>query len=323
MHNQDSTARKTVSDFVKAFSCSYAMAGNMSKVLELENQEVLSSSVIGFGSGLATMGDTCGAVSAAIAVLGARFPETPFAELCCLAHDFYTELERRAGAATCGGVHGGKHLAKNFRRAILTGKTRACTRVIRTGVEILAEIDHDHQSFAATCSDRAGIKAIARHFEQESFHCCRTTVLAIGQRLDLPVEGLLAPSQGFCGGIGFNGTMCGAISGGVLCLGLAASLDLSSARLDNTMRIVLHALIRSDGIFRDEKRFPPAKLYAQCREVYHAIEKDYGSAHCRQILGLQLDIEEDGEHFIRAGMLDRCRSISRTVAGTVADVLTS
>jgi len=328
MSSKVDIGQKTVSDFIRVFSCSYAMAGNLARVMDMAHDDLLSSSVIGFGSGLATMGDTCGAMNAAIAVLGARYPDMPFPEFCSLCHSYYSELERRAGAADCGRIHGGKHLAGNFRRAILMGKTRACTKVVRAGAEILVE----YSSWKEGSSEHAGgdefrerqipngpgVKRIAQYFEQESFHCCASTIRQIAGKLHVPAADLAGPGRGFCGGIGFNGTMCGAIAGGVLSLGLLARLDLGSAGLRNTIRIVLHGLLKSEGIFRDEKHFPPARLYAQCREVYQAVEQGYGAPHCREILGLRLDKEEDQDRFIREGMLDRCRSISRTVAETVA-----
>ena len=61
------------------------------------------------------------------------------------------------------------------------------------------------------------------------------------------------------------GDTCGAVNGGavaagVLCLGLKAGVDLSRSGYKGTVRIMFYGLIKSDGIFRDEKRFAPAKL---------------------------------------------------------------
>ena len=50
--------KKVVSDFAKALSCSYSVTLNLGRVLGVGDDDLLLRSVVGFSSGVATMGDT-------------------------------------------------------------------------------------------------------------------------------------------------------------------------------------------------------------------------------------------------------------------------
>ena len=64
--------KKVVVDFIKAFSCAYSVTKNLSLELGAEIDPVLLRSVVGFSSGISTMGDTCGVANGGVAVLGSR-----------------------------------------------------------------------------------------------------------------------------------------------------------------------------------------------------------------------------------------------------------
>ncbi len=308
--------KKVVSDFIKAFSCSYSTTKNLGSVLGVEEDDLLLRSVVGFSSGVGTMGDTCGAVNGGVVLLGKRFPEMPSVQFHSLCSEFYRRLEERVDTPDCGKVHGGKHLVSNFRRAILTGKSRKCVEILKEGSGVLSELAREVEegSFSYYHSD---IESAVSHFEANTFHCSQSVISEVGSKLNIPVDHILGPSKGFCGGIGFNGTLCGAISAGVLCLGLKAGVDLSRSGYGNTLKIMFYGLLQSDGVFKDEKKFAPAKLYEQCREVYRTVEREYGAVHCREILGLRLDTENGIQQYIAEGKITHCRNIVRTVTDTV------
>ncbi len=315
--------KKVVSDFAKALSCSYSVTLNLGQVLGADDDDLLLRSVVGFGSGVATMGDMCGAVNGAIIVLGRRFSELPSPQFHLLCSEYFRRLEQRVGTPNCGKIHGGKHLASDFRRAILTGKSRKCMKILKEGSEILAklaqQVEEKDVSFIEE-HDYAGIEKITQYFEQKSFHCCQSTISEIGRQSSIQIEHISNPSRGFCGGIGFNGTLCGAIVGGVLCLGSRAGVDLSKSGYKDTLRIVLQGLLKSDGIFRDEKRFLPAKLYGQCQKVYRTVEEKYGGTDCQDILALRLDTENGVQQYIADNKINLCHSIVQTVADAVISV---
>lgn len=322
----EKVSRETLKDFIKAFSCAYSITLNLSRTLGLEEDPLLLQSVVGFSSGVSTMGDTCGAMNGGIIVLGKRFPDDELAssKFYALCSEYFRRLEDRVGTPNCGIVHGGKHLTNNFRRAILTGKNIKCMSILKHSSEILADLVQLVQQKNFNFIEEhncASIERMSQYFEEQSFHCCRSTISQIDKQSKKQAEPILRTSRGFCGGIGFNGTLCGAIAGGVLCLGLNSDVDLGKSGYKDSFKIVLHGLIKSDGIFSDEKRFLPAKLFSKCKEVYQKIEEKYGGAHCEDIIGLRLDTEEGSQQYITDKKIDICRNVVRDVADTVAFLL--
>ncbi len=311
---------KVVVDFIKAFSCAYSVTKNLSEEVGGEIDPMLLRSVVGFSSGISTMGDTCGVASGGVAVLGRKYSQLPSGQLYLLCAEYFRRLESTVGTPNCGVVHGGKHLARNFRRALLTGKTMKCVEVLAHGARTLKELDGlaAGGDFSFAEPERAQcIDAAARCFEQECFHCSRTVISAVAEEVELPVEHVLDPARGFIGGIGFNGTVCGAISGGVLCLGLLSGVDLRGSGYSNAAGIVFHGLLKSDKIFEDEKRFPAARLFDACKQLYRTVEGEFGSAHCQEILGARLDQPGGCEWYQREKKIDLCRKIAGVAVETV------
>ena len=133
--------KKVVVDFIKAFSCAYSVTKNLGLELEVETDPLLLRSVVGFSSGISTMGDTCGVANGGVAVLGKKYSDLPSDRLYLLCAEYFRRLESRVGTPNCGVVHGGKHLARNFRRAILTGKTIKCVEVLAHCAQVLKDFD--------------------------------------------------------------------------------------------------------------------------------------------------------------------------------------
>ena len=72
--------KQVIADFLRSPFCSYATTKVLSNVVGANEDQFLLCSVLGFSSGVATMGDTCGAVSGGVVVLGKRFPNLPSAQ---------------------------------------------------------------------------------------------------------------------------------------------------------------------------------------------------------------------------------------------------
>jgi C_GCAxxG_C_C family probable redox protein len=315
---------KVVVDFIKAFSCAYSVTKNLSEELGTEIDPMLLRSVVGFSSGISTMGDTCGVVNGGVAVLGKKYSHLPSARLYLLCAEYFRRLEGRVGTPNCGIVHGGKHLARNFRRAILTGKTLKCVEVLAHGAQVLKELDElagkgDLSPDEPQRAER--IDAATGYFEERCFHCSQAVISGLADELDAPVAHVLGPSKGFIGGIGFNGTVCGAISGGVLCLGLQSGVDLGASGYGDAAGIVFHGLLKSDRIFEDERRFRPARLFEGCKRLYRTVERDFGSAHCQEILGLKLDEPGGCEQYRKEEKIDLCGKIAAVVMDLVREQL--
>lgn len=80
-----------------------------------------------------------------------------------------------------------------------------------------------------------------------------------------------------------------------------------------------HGLLKSDRIFEDERRFRPAKLFDGCKRLYQTIEREFGSAHCQEILGVKLAEPGGFEKYQREKKIDLCRKIAKTVVKQVRE----
>lgn len=316
--------RKVVGDFIKTFSCVHSITKNLSDSLGVENDPVLLKSVIGFSSGLSTMGDTCGVVNGGVMVLSKKYSSLKSEKLYMLCSEYFSRLEKKVDTPDCGQIHGGRHLTKNFRRSIFTGKVRKCVEVLYYGTNILKDLSQmaNNDDFSFINSDKSAcINKASKYFDKNKFHCSCSVIKGLTYKAKLPYENIYLPAKGFLGGIGCNGTLCGAISGAVLCLGLANNVDISKSGYSDTIKHFIRGLIKNDKVFEDEKNFLPAKLFKQCKKVYQHVEDTYGAVHCNKILGLQLDQQDGIDQYIKEKKIDQCKKIAKTVIETVNNIL--
>jgi len=317
--------KHVIKDFIRAFSCAYSMSLNLGKVLGIDTEAELLQSVVGFSSGVSTMGDTCGSVNGGVLVLGRRYndnvlEDVPFYHLCAA---YFERLENLTGTPNCGIVHGGRHLASNFRRAILTGKPLTCMSIMNHAATVLTDLSEEveNNTLAVPETDNDPVNIMARHFNAAGFHCCRSVLDEVAQKTGRNMDTVRLASRGFAGGIGFNGTLCGAIAGGVLALGQADRVDLNRSGYLGSAGIIAKGLIVSDRIFDDRKRFPAAELFGRCRRTYQNVESQWGCAHCRDILALDISTSEGARQYIADNRMNTCRDIVQNVAASVVDEL--
>ena len=111
--------------------------------------------------------------------------------------------------------------------------------------------------------------------------------------------------------------MCGAISGGVLCLGLANNVDLSTSGYGDSVKLIFRGLIKNDQVFEDKKHFKAATLFTQCKAIYKEVENKFGSAHCQQITGCRLDCADGIHTYMANDKINLCTEVSETVSNAV------
>ena len=67
-------------------------------------------------------------------------------------------------------------------------------------------------------------------YEREYWDCAQCTLLAVQEVFGLKADDAVKAATGFAGGIGRRGSVCGALSGGVMALGLLFGRDLPTMR---------------------------------------------------------------------------------------------
>jgi len=115
---------------------------------------------------------------------------------------------------------------------------------------------------------------------KSGFFCAESVLLAIAESQGIQSDLIPRIATGFCSGMSRTGGMCGAVSGGIMGIGLVAGRDSPDESLE------------------------PA--YALVQKLISAFEKQYGSVNCRQLIGCDLSTEAGQRYFMENNLMERC-----------------
>ena len=106
-------------------------------------------------------------------------------------------------------------------------------------------------------------------------------------------------ASGFGGGVGHKGSLCGALTGAVIAIGMKIG--------------------RTDP--KDRKTLQ--KVYDKCQQFWGQFEKEFGSVNCLDIIGAHLDNEEERQKWLAAGGREKCADLVEKTAGMLCSLLNS
>ena len=122
-------------------------------------------------------------------------------------------------------------------------------------------------------------KKAANHFKQ-GYNCAQSVLLTMQEYYGARRDSLIPKiATAFGGGIGRCGSLCGALTGAVMSIGL---------RYGTNVPIL-------------EKR---EEAYRLARELYEQFEKEFGSPFCRELIGFDLTVPEELERARESKVLD-------------------
>ena len=144
-----------------------------------------------------------------------------------------------------------------------------------------------------TKSDTAAEKFLS------GYNCAQSILFAYGPDLGLDSETALRVATGLGGGMGGRGEVCGAVTGGILALGLKY------------------------GRGRQEEKSVAQQAYQKTGELMTAFERVHGTCLCRVLLdGCDLRTAEGMQRFREQDLHQKvCARCVRTVADTLAGML--
>lgn len=151
--------------------------------------------------------------------------------------------------------------------------------------------------------DLAEEKAVKCEFTHHG--CSQCVLLAIQEAFDMKNDMVFKAASGLAGGIGRMHSVCGALLGGALALGMKYGREVSE--LENT-----------DKLF---------KSMEHVGKLYRRFENEFGSVICREIreklLGEYLDtkIPEQYERAIKLGLYEKCSTLAGRTARMVAELM--
>jgi len=143
--------------------------------------------------------------------------------------------------------------------------------------------------FVLEISERA-----AKYFEA-GFNCAESVLMSLAEPMAVRSDLIPKIATPFGGGIGRSGSVCGALIGGVMAIGLKVG--------------------RSE--LKDTKR--REKSYEKALELFKRFEKEFGSPLCYDLVKLDLTTPE-GKEKIKTVRLEKCINFVRAAARNVAQL---
>jgi C_GCAxxG_C_C family probable redox protein len=142
-----------------------------------------------------------------------------------------------------------------------------------------------------------GVEHDAKLHFNSGFNCAESVLLTLSGRLGRKNSEACIPriATGFGGGVGRNGDMCGALSGGVMAIGLALGRDKA-----------------------DQSRDP---CYDAVDRLYTDFVKEFGSSKCRELTGINLKERVGSGTYHDRVHLERCNLIVAWAARRANEII--
>jgi C_GCAxxG_C_C family probable redox protein len=128
------------------------------------------------------------------------------------------------------------------------------------------------------------------------YNCAESVLMAIGEYLNMPKDRSLPRiATGFGGGIARNGNLCGALTGGIMAIGL----DLG----------------------RDDSRGSRDPCYPAVDRLFNGFVEKFGSSQCRDLIGVDLKTPEGQKAHANRDLKETCRSCVQWSARASLDLI--
>jgi len=143
------------------------------------------------------------------------------------------------------------------------------------------------------------IEEQAKQYFNNGYNCAESVLLSVCGQMgyDSKEYGICIPrmATGFGGGIARNGGICGALSGGVMALGLALGRDDAQ-----------------------ESRDP---CYPAADQFYNEFGEKFGHSSCRELTGLDMKNEPDRQRYQEQVHNERCVPMVCWTARRTAEII--
>ena len=129
-------------------------------------------------------------------------------------------------------------------------------------------------------------------------NCAQAVLCAFSAEFGLDRRKALGLASGFGAGMGRRQEVCGAVTGGIMAIGL------------------------KHGSAREGDKEAKEQTYRLVRELMARFAAEYGSCLCRELLGLDLSSEEGQKKYKEAGLADKvCRPCVRGAVRILEEIL--
>ncbi len=133
---------------------------------------------------------------------------------------------------------------------------------------------------------------------RSGFYCAESVLQTIAESLGIHSDLIPKIATGFCSGISRTGGMCGAVSGAIMGINLAAGRNSPAESIE--------------------------LCYSLTQKLISRFEKQHGSVICRQLIGCDLATEEGQRNFMENHLMESClqytKDTTRIAISLIADV---
>lgn len=144
--------------------------------------------------------------------------------------------------------------------------------------------------------DREAVIDLAQSYATEGFLCSESVLLAISELLSIRSELVPKIATGFGAGIGGQGEVCGAVSGGIMGLGLKFG--------------------------RNEAKEKGVKPYWYASDFLKRFKTEFGCTSCRELTGCDFNTEGGRRRYVEEKMWEtKCRQLIAMASGIAFDLI--
>lgn len=115
---------------------------------------------------------------------------------------------------------------------------------------------------------------------RSGFFCAESVLLAIAESRGIQSDLIPRIATGLCSGISRTGGLCGAVSGAIMGINLAAGRNLPTESMEIS--------------------------YNLTQKLISGFERDFGSTNCRQLIGCDLATEVGQRYFMENNLMENC-----------------
>jgi len=137
--------------------------------------------------------------------------------------------------------------------------------------------------------------ARSKELFDSGFFCAESVLLAIAESKGIESDLIPRIATGLCSGISRTCGMCGAVSGGILAIGMLTG--------------------------RSSPRDPTRKSFSRVKKFRKMFEKRFGTTNCRELIGCDLDTEEGQETFKENNLVEQCKQYTEEATKMVLEAL--
>jgi C_GCAxxG_C_C family probable redox protein len=135
----------------------------------------------------------------------------------------------------------------------------------------------------------------SRELFNSGFYCAESVLMAIAESRGIQSDLIPRIATGFCSGIGRTGGLCGAVSGGVMAIGLTAGRSSPAGQVEDS--------------------------YTLIQQFISHFEARHGSTNCRELTGCDLASVEGQHTFEENHVIERCQDFVGNAASLVTALI--